>query len=65
MSTDISELFDRDPVHLTNADIDLIILRQREAQTQHELGVKAAPKARAAPAKAAKTLDLLKDLGLI
>jgi hypothetical protein len=61
MSTELSELFDRDPLKLTDQDIKLIVARQREAQIQFELGVKAPkPKAPKKPASA----DILKDLGL-
>jgi len=62
MSTDLAELFDRDPLKYTDADLPLIIARMREAQAQFELGVKApiVPK----PKKAKATIDLLKDLGL-
>ena len=60
--SDLSELFDRDPLHLTDQDLLKIIIRMREAQAQYELGAKApvAPKAR----KSTKTEVLLKDLGL-
>lgn len=60
--SDLSELFERDPVNLTDQDIARIVLRMREAQVQYELGVKApaAPK----PKKSTKTETLLKDLGL-
>lgn len=59
----LSELFARDPLKLSDADIARIVQRQREAQTQFELGVKPAAKAPSKP-KSTKTLDLLKDLGL-
>lgn len=60
--TDISELFDRDPLNLSEQDIEAIVARMREAQAQYELGAKApvAPK----PRKSTKTENLLKDLGL-
>jgi hypothetical protein len=64
MSTELSELFDRDPLKLTDQDIKLIVARQREAQIQFELGVKA-PKPKAAKAKTSKGEEILKDLGLI
>jgi len=60
--SDLSELFDRDPLLLTDQDIAKIIARMREAQAQYELGVKAPVAAR--PKKTPKTNDLLKDLGL-
>ena len=58
---DLSELFARDPLDLSEADLTAIVERMRQAQAQHELGVKApvAPKP-----KSSKTIDLLKDLGL-
>jgi len=59
--SDLSELFARDPVGLSDQDIDKIVARMREAQAQFELGVKA-PKTPKATSK--KTVDLLKDLGL-
>ena len=60
--SDLSELFERDPVNLSMQDIARIVQRMRENQTQYELGVKtpAAPKAK----KSTKTENLLKDLGL-
>ncbi len=59
--SDLSELFDRDPLQLTSQDIALIVKRMRENQAQYELGAKTpvAPK----PPKKPKN-DLLKDLGL-
>jgi hypothetical protein len=62
--SELSELFARDPLGLTDPDLDVIIARMREAQTKHDLGIPTviAPKAPKAPKKA--TLDLLKDLGL-
>ena len=62
MSSDLSELFARDPLGLSDQDIETIILRIRQNQAQYELGAKA-PKAEK-PAKTPKTLSLLKDLGL-
>ena len=62
MSTELSELFDRDPLHLSEQAIDAIVQYQREHQTQHELGVKTAPAPKAK--RPSKTQDLLKELGL-
>jgi hypothetical protein len=63
--SDLSELFDRDPLQLSDQDIARIVERMRQAQAQYELGAKpgAAPKA---PKKstATKAQDLLKELGL-
>lgn len=61
--SDLSELFDRDPLQLTDQDIAKIVARMREAQAQFELGVKTPPVA-PRPKKSKKTEDLLKDLGL-
>ena len=60
--SELSELFDRDPLHLSKQDVEAIVARIREAQAQYELGAKPVP---VAPRpKKSKTLDLLKDLGL-
>jgi len=61
MSNELSELFDRDPLKLTDPDLEVIIKRMRESQAQFELGVK--PKAEPKP-KSTKTQNLLKELGL-
>lgn len=60
--SDLSELFDRDPLLMSKQDIIEIVKRTREGQAQFELGAKAptAPKAK----KSTKTEALLKDLGL-
>ena len=62
--SDLSELFDRDPLSLTDQDLERIIARTRESQAQYELGGPKAPPKAAAKPKTTKTLDLLKDLGL-
>jgi hypothetical protein len=59
--SDLSELFARDPVKLTDQDIEAIVDRMRQANAQFELGVKAPPVK--AP-KSTKTQNLLKELGL-
>ena len=59
---DLSELFARDPIALSDADIDKIVARMREAQAQHELGAK--PKAEKPKAPTSKGFNLLKELGL-
>lgn len=63
--SELSELFARDPLGLSEQNITDIVARMREAQAQYELGVRAvvAPKPPKA-AKSAKTQELLKDLGL-
>lgn len=63
--SDLSELFDRDPLQLTDQDIAKIVARMREAQAQYELGAGTkATKVAATKPKSSKTQDLLKDLGL-
>lgn len=62
-TTDLSELFARDPLSLSDQDIGRIITRMREAQAQYELGARAPVAQR--PKKSPKTNDLLKDLGLV
>lgn len=59
--SDLSELFDRDPLLLTTEDTAKIIERMRQAQAQYELGVKLP---RAAKGTKAPKPDLLKDLDL-
>ena len=59
--SELSELFDRNPLLLSEQDIGKIVARMREAQAQHELGAK--PLKEVKP-KSTKTINLLKDLGL-
>lgn len=61
--SELSELFDRDPLNLTEQNITTIVARMREAQAQFELGIKApvAPRAKKASAKA-DLLNLIKDI---
>ena len=61
MSTELSELFARDPVGLSDQDIEAIVARMREAHAQFELGIRKPVAER--PKKATKTENLLKDLG--
>lgn len=60
--SELSELFERDPLKLTDQDIATIVARMRESHTQFELGAKAPPVPKLK--KSTKTQDLLKDLGL-
>jgi len=60
--SDLSALFDKDPLSLTREDISAIVKRMRENQAQYELGGKPEPVAK--PKRPSKTMDLLKDLGL-
>lgn len=62
--SELSELFDRDPMSLSDQDIAKIIARMREAQAQYELGARA-PVAPRPQKKSTKTQDILKDLGLV
>lgn len=62
--SDLSELFARDPLRLTNEDVAAIIKRMREAQAQFELGLKSPIAERPKRAPKAPKVDLLKDLGL-
>jgi len=59
--SDITELFERDPLHYSDQDIAAIVARMRDQNTQFELGAKPPPKPKE---KSPKTVDLLKDLGL-
>jgi len=63
--SELSELFDRDPLSLSDQDIAKVITRMREAQAQYELGARAvvAPKGPKLT-KPSKATELLKDLGL-
>ncbi len=65
--TDVAELFRRDPLKLTNPDIDAIIEHMRKARAQFNLSAKSEPAAKAPKAKTAKTplgqIDL-SELGL-
>jgi len=63
MSTELAELFDTDPLKLTDQNLEAIIARMQQAQAQYELGVKPTPIAPKPKKPAKATLDL-KDLGL-
>jgi hypothetical protein len=56
MPTDINELFDRNPLELTKADLAEIIRVLRERRQQHILGVKSAGSMK--PDKEKKPIDL-------
>jgi hypothetical protein len=78
--SEISELFDRDPLNYSEQNIATIVAWMRETQAQNELGARAprAPKAApkttkgqailaelfGAPSGAGPADDILKDLGL-
>lgn len=69
MSADIAELFVRDPLKLSEQDIDAVIKYYREKQAQFELGDKTAgstKKMKAEKPEVKKSaLDLLGSLGLV
>lgn len=61
--SDISELFNRDPLSLTKTDIDSIIAYYREARAKYLIGDRKAGKTPAAkPAKKAPVNISLDDL---
>lgn len=71
MSADVAELMQRDPMHFTTEeggrDLDLIILKLRQARAQYSLGAKSAgnpKKTTKAKAPVGGELDLA-ALGLI
>lgn len=63
MSTDISELFARDPMGLSTQDLDAIIARYREAQSQFALGAKQAGNTKKVAKPDAKIASI--DLGAL
>lgn len=71
MATDISELFARDPLKLTNGDIEVMIAKMRESRSQFALGNQKAgnmkPKKPSAASKKVAGLNLnlnLSSLGI-
>jgi hypothetical protein len=60
--SELSELFARDPLHLTQEDRCAIVERMRQARAQFELGIKAPVAERK---KKPQKVDLLADLGLL
>jgi len=60
--SDLAELMSRDPLQLTDADTDEIILRLRQARAQYTLGVKSAGSKKAATPKAEKATGPAIDL---
>lgn len=63
MSSELAELFDRDPVKMSTQDIAVIVKKMRENRAQFELGLKT-PIAERKKATKKSPEDLLKDLGL-
>jgi len=64
MST-LAELFATDPRHLSDADLDQIIARYREARAQYNLGARAPGSKRTMEKKDKVTAVDLKALGLL
>ena len=64
MSSELAQLFEKDPLEMSKQDIEAIVKRMREARAAFELGLRA-PVAERKTAKTKKSAaDLLKDLGL-
>ena len=63
-TTDVAELFRRDPLTLTRADIAPMIAELRRARATFNLGAKAEPKPKAKVAKTALGQIDLSELGL-
>lgn len=60
--SDIAELFDRDPLKLTDQDLDTIITSLRQQRANFNLGAKAAGSMKPAKPKTAKTVAAQIDL---
>ena len=60
--SDLTELFERDPLQLSDQDLAKIVARMREAQAQYELGARAPVAERKKRSTAGE--NLLKELGL-
>lgn len=64
MSSELAQLFEKDPLQMSKQDIEAIVKRMREARAAFELGLRA-PVAERKTSKTKKSSeDLLKDLGL-
>lgn len=61
--TDISELFARDPLQLTDQDLDVIIKVQREARAQYLAGGRGSKSAGSKAKTAPGPKPTLEDLG--
>jgi len=62
--SDLAELMTRDPLKLSEQDLDTIILRLRQARAQYKLGAKGAGNPKVTTKAKAKAIDL-NALGLI
>jgi len=65
MSETLAELFAMDPRDMSDAHIDSIIYRYREARAQYNLGAKAPASAKALAKKDKVSAIDLKSLGLL
>lgn len=59
--SDLAELMQRDPIKVSDQDLDAIILRLRQARAQYNLGAKGAGN----PKKTTKTKAATIDLGAL
>jgi hypothetical protein len=62
--TDLAELYARDPLSLTDSDLDIIILKQREARANYNLAERKDKVAKAPKKPAGPMIDLM-SLGLV
>lgn len=62
--SDLAELMSRDPLGLSDQDLDQIILRLRQARASYKLGAKSAGNPKNTTKPKAKTIDL-DALGLL
>lgn len=56
--SDLAELMQRDPVKVSDQDLDVIILRLRQARAQYNLGAKGAGNPKKTTKAKATTIDL-------
>lgn len=62
--SDLAELMSRDPIKVSDQDLDVIILRLRQARAQYNLGAKGAGNPKKTTKPKATTIDLA-GLGLL
>jgi hypothetical protein len=63
MSSELAELFERDPLLYSKQDLEVVVKKMRENQAAFELGLRTPVAERKTRAKKPE-VDLLKDLGL-
>lgn len=63
--SDIAELMSRDPMSLSDQDLDAIILRLRQGRAQYKLGAKSATSAKKTVGKKPTASIDLEALGLV